>query len=308
MSSVFLFGAGASFGSGNCFPEPPPLGNGQNGLFKKLQERGGFVASIANPLADLFINNFEEGMAEFYSTRESETPAFLREMSLYFSGFQSLEGNLYKELIKFIATTKLQVVYATTIYDLLIEHSICQLGYRVEYRGLPVSKNSFSVLKIHGSCNFLPSMDAKLTNCSFSYCGEGDPPRVLKILDAPVRAAQPYEVIKFCKEEDSIAPAIAMYIKGKGVMFCNNYILQQQEFWKESVFKAKKIFVIGLRVNAEDEHIWQTLASSKAQLLYVGVNEKENFEDWKKETRRKNAHWIANRFDEAMPIIKRHLR
>ncbi len=38
MSSAFLFGAGASFGSGNCYPEPPPLGNGLDGLFKNYRE------------------------------------------------------------------------------------------------------------------------------------------------------------------------------------------------------------------------------------------------------------------------------
>ncbi len=264
------------------------------------------MTSVTDSLADLFEKDFEEGMAEFYSTRECEVPAFLREMCLYFLGFQSLEGNLYKELVRFIASTKHQVVFATTNYDLLIEHSICQLGYIVEYRGLPVPKNSFSVLKIHGSCHFLPSIDVKFENCSFSFAGEGKPPRVLKILDAPVRVAQPYEAIKFCKEEDSIAPAIAIYAKGKGVMFCNNYILQQQKFWQESVIKAKKIFIIGLRVNEEDAHIWQPLASSKAQLLYVGKS--EDFDKWKSENGRKNAHWIAERFDESIAIIKNHLR
>lgn len=304
MSSVFLFGAGASYGSGNCYPAPPPLGNE---LFKKLQERGGVAATVTPTLADLFIKDFEKGMEEFYSTRERDAPKFLREMSAYFAGFQSLEGNLYKELIKFIAATKHQVVFATTNYDLLIEHSICQLGHTGEYKGLPVSKNSFSVLKIHGSCNFLPDLgDNTFKNVAFGFAGEGKPPRVLKAQDGPIRIAQPYEVVKFCNEEDSLAPAIAMYAIGKELMFCSSFVLEQQKQWQESVNKAKRIFVIGLRVNAEDKHIWHTLASSKGQLLYVG--EKEDFDRWKKENSRKNAHWIAARFDESIPIIKNHLK
>lgn len=300
MSSVFLFGAGASFGSGNCSPEPPPLGNGDNGLFKKLQKRGGFAATVSKTLADLFIDNFEAGMAELYSSSERDTYALMREMSLYFSEFEPLEENYYRELIQFIASTNHQVVFATTNYDLLIEISVCQLGFKVIYHALPVPKNNFSVLKIHGSCNFLPDIpNIKITGAYYKNVGT--------IIDAPVRIAQASEVSKFCSEEDSIAPAIAMYVKGKAVKFCPKYVIRHQKFWEESVFKAKRIFVIGLRVNPEDAHIWQVLASSKAQLLYVGF-EQEDFENWTKQNRRKNAHWIAKTFQEALPKIKNHLK
>ncbi len=300
MSSVFLFGAGASYGSVNCSPEPPPLGNGNDGLFKKLQEKGGIAASLPTVLADLFIKNFEEGMAEFYSSREPQLIAFLKEMSLYFLSFEPLEGNLYKELIQTIASTKHQVVFATTNYDLLIEYSIWKLGYMVAYHALPVPKSNFSVLKIHGSCNFLPNTQGvKFTNASFNKCGV--------YVNAPVKPAQPHEVIKFCQQEDSLAPAIAMYAVGKKVKFSESFVLKQQQNWQQSVSKAKKVFVVGLRVNPEDAHIWQTLASSEAQLLYVGF-EKEDFENWKRENRRKNAHWIAETFEEAFPKIKNHLK
>ncbi len=308
MSSVFLFGAGASFGSENCYPEPPPLGNGPNGLFKKLQKRGGFASSVASPLADLFINNFEEGMAEFYSTHKRQTSAFLREMSLYFSVFEPLEGNLYRELIRAIASTKHQVVFATTNYDLLIEHSIRQLGYKVSYCALPVPRNNYSVLKIHCSCNFLPDLGG------FSLRGVYIDTTNASAVESSIKPAYPSEVIKFCNEEDSLAPAIAMYAKGKEVKFCSNFVLEQQKFWRESVYKAKKIFVIGLRVHVEDTHIWQVLATSKAQLLYIGGNKEDDkgkehdFDRWKRENGRKNAHWIAERFNESIPIIKKHFK
>jgi hypothetical protein len=299
MSSAFLFGAGASFGSGSCYPEPPPLGNGLNGLFKKLQERGGFAASVTNPLADLFIDNFEAGMAELHSTSTRDTFALLREMSLYFSEFEPLEGNHYKELIKFAISLKHPVVLATTNYDLLIEYSICQLGYRVLHELLPVWTNTHLVLKIHGSCNFLPN----IPNITFRNVSTN----ATTVIDAGVKVVQVSEVAEFCNKEDSIAPAIAMYAKGKAVKFCPKFILQQQKLWQESVLKVKRIFVIGLRVNPEDAHIWENLASSKAQLLYVGF-EKEDFENWTKKNGRRNAYWIANKFDESIPIIKDYLK
>lgn len=298
MSSVFLFGAGASYGSGDCYPEPPPLGNGNEGLFKKLQERGGFASSITNPLANLFIKDFENGMAELYEKSEREAYSLLREMCLYFTKFKPKEKNLYKELIKFIISTKHPVVFATTNYDLLIEDSIYQLGYGALYKLLPVFTNTFLVLKIHGSCNFLPYIPG-ITIRGATYKS------VETVLDVPVKIARVPEVIKFCNEEDSIAPAIAMYAKGKAVKFCPKFVLQQQKLWQESVFNVKRIFVIGLRVNPEDTHIWQALASSKAELFYVG--EKEDFNVWTKENRSENARWIADKFVESIPIIKGYL-
>ncbi|MEJ7698654.1 MAG: hypothetical protein WKF71_03270 [Pyrinomonadaceae bacterium] len=270
---------------------------------QKIARKSGVAASITPDLADLFTKDFEKGMAEFYSTRETELPKFLCEMSVYFSKFMPLEGNLYKELIKFVANTKHQVVFATTNYDLLIEFSIFQLGYKVQYQRLPVNRNSFSVLKIHGSCNFLPDlMGNKITGNTFQNVGV--------YIDFPVRFAQPYEIINFCKEEKPQAPAIAMYAKGKEVKFCNKFVLEQRQFWLESVSKAKRIFVVGLKINADDSHIWQVLASSKAKLLYFGFSkeDEEDFDEWKKQNSRKNAQCIKGGFVTAIPIIKSHLK
>jgi hypothetical protein len=219
-------------------------------------------------------------------------------MSLYLSEFQPLEGNYYKELLEFITSIKHPVVFATTNYDLLIEHSICQIGYSVLHRLLPVWTNTHLVLKIHGSCNFLPNIpNIILRNIST---------KANTVIDAGVRVVTPSEVAEFCNKEDSIAPAIAMYAKGKAVKFCPKFVLQQQKLWQESISKVKKIFVVGLRVNSEDAHIWQFLALSKAELLYVG--KKEDFEIWAKENKRENARWIADKFNESIPIIKEYLR
>ena len=50
MSTVFLFGAGASYGSGSgsCSPGNPPLGNGDKGLFEALVDynQSGYFAYI----------------------------------------------------------------------------------------------------------------------------------------------------------------------------------------------------------------------------------------------------------------------
>jgi hypothetical protein len=92
MSSVFLFGAGASKGSLDCHPYSPPLGFE---LFPDLQKAGGVAATVEETLANIFIKeNFEAGMAEFIETRNTDITALLREMSAYFVQFIPGENNL----------------------------------------------------------------------------------------------------------------------------------------------------------------------------------------------------------------------
>jgi hypothetical protein len=82
MSTVFLFGAGASYGSGDCSPNCPPVGPH---LFPELQRWGGVASTVGDALRDKFDADFEEGMEEFFRTRPTDTTTFLREMAHYFA-------------------------------------------------------------------------------------------------------------------------------------------------------------------------------------------------------------------------------
>lgn len=300
MSSVFLFGAGASYGSMDCYPHPPPLGCK---LFRELQKAGGVAASIEPSLSTLFEEDFEKGMAEFRSKRNVETTAFLREMSLYFAKFAPGPDNLYGRVIKILKETKSKAIFVTTNYDLLIELAILRAGYKYAHQEFPVPVDNIPVLKIHGSCNFLPTLPPRhITNIGFDVGTESG----ATIMDIDVSVATPYEVIEFCRREDSIAPAIAVYAKGKQILFGYRFVDRQQQAWQLEVKRASKIYVIGLRVNPEDTHIWGALKSAKAPLHYVG-GESDEFIEWKNNQKRKQAYIVGEKFEEAIPHIKRHL-
>lgn len=300
MSTVFLFGAGASYGSGDCFPEPPPLGAG-GGLFRALQKAGGVAASINQQLSELFIKDFESGMAEFFTTRNIDVTAFLREMGAYFTQFKPGPSNLYRIVIDLLAKTKRKAVLSTTNYELLVELAINQAGYNVNYSGFSASRNTMPVLKIHGSCNFFPSEHIKISNINF-LVSEG-----FAILNTGIRIAKNLqEVSDFYRLENSVAPAISMYARGKSVLYGPSFIAEQQKAWQLEIERASRIYVIGLRVNCADAHIWNPLKSSKAPLYYVGQS--EDFIEWKEDVRRKQAYVIATTFAESIEHIKRHLK
>ena len=127
------------------------------------------------------------------------------------------------------------------------------------------------------------------------------------MLEAPIRPASAAETKRFCELADSIAPAIAVYAEGKQILHCGSFVENIQQQWENEVIKAKKIFVIGLRVVEHDEHLWKVLASCNAWLGYVGF-EPEEFKDWAKKNRKKNAFIVANTFEESLPIIQRRIQ
>lgn len=300
MSSLFLFGAGASYGCGPCSPLNPPLGNA---LFDELRKAGGAASRVSEELAALFRQDFEAGMDKFWEQHNTWTTELLRDMARYFSQFEPSDGNLYEALIRALGGTRKKAVFATTNYDLLIELAISRSGLLISYGGLPTAPRNIPVIKIHGSCNFLPDMGSgSISGISFDLSNsEGG-----AILDAPIKVAtSTREILDFCHSESSVGPALAMYHPSKRVLYCRSFVQHQQAIFLESACAASRIYIIGLRVHTIDEHIWQPLASSQARLFYIG-REPEEFQAWARQSNRKSAYAIGTSFSEALPIIAAH--
>lgn len=299
MSSLFLFGAGASYGSGSCSPHRPPLGKD---LFPALAALGGAASRTPKELARLFTEDFESGMVRFWQERNTETTALLREMAQYFVQFEPMPNNCYAQLLHVLGGTRKKAVLATTNYDLLIEHAICKAGLLICYAGFPVASRNIPVLKIHGSCNFLPDLgSSRFSGISFDLSGAES----ASALESGVRVAtSAREVEEFCAKQDSIAPALAMYAPSKRVLYCPSFVQAQQAAWTAATTEAKRIFVIGLRVHPVDDHIWGALSVSTCPLYYVGL-ESEEFSQWAADCGRNNAFTLARTFAEALPGIAR---
>lgn len=299
MSSLFLFGAGASFGSGPCLPYPPPLGAN---LFPALRAAGGVAATIDEDLANAF-KDFEVGMDRFWDERNTQTTELLRDMARFFAPFEVMPGNAYLKLFKILGGTRKKAIMVTTNYDLLIEHASSLSGCYYTHSGFPVPEGHVPILKIHGSCNFLPEIPPHfLSGISFDLSGTSK----ASILDCGVRvASSAKEVIEFCDSHDSIGPALAMYSPSKRVLFCGDFLKAQQQSWLTALSEASRIYVIGMRVHLVDTHIWEPLANANAPIHYVGF-EPEDFTAWAKNTNRKAAYVLAKSFQDALPKIAAH--
>ncbi len=303
VATLFVFGAGASAFSGPCLPMAPPFGND---LFDELVKRGGVASTVDADLVDAFRQNFEAGMTLFRQRRGFDVTTFLLEMADYFARFEPDAANLYVELLNGMSDSKRKFSIATLNYDLLIELAATRIGRTVSNTLATPNRRDVIVLKPHGSCNFLPDLAPRqLYNIQVDI---SDITMRAAILDAPVRVANPAEVIEFCARENSMAPAIALYEKGKDTLFCPSFIRKQQAEFKSSIDRAHRIFIIGVRVNEEDEHIWKPIATADAWLYYVGPDASDFF-SWARKRRRRRTNHFARSFEEAVPkIIALHTR
>lgn len=293
MAVVVLLGAGASFGSVGVKPYSPPLGNG---LFNDLVERGGVASTLPQYIKQLFEANFEVGMAEYFKYSNGNIMTFQRELAHYLASFEPTDSNIYLNIINELSCQR--VVYSSLNYDLLFELSAAKLGLFTTYSS-EYHQGGVRLLKIHGSSNFWPDIPTgMLKNCNFYNSGIAD-------IQAPIRPLNQIDTINKCKQEDSVAPAIAMFAEGKAVRISPDYVQNQYEMWKEQVNKSSNIFVVGVRVHEIDKHIWSILGNSKAKVTYFGFdNDRAEFSQWKINNNKKNAYFYNSDFEKSVQIIK----
>lgn len=292
MGCVVLFGAGASYGSGPVHPSPPPLGDQ---LFNELDKLGKTATGLPQFLKEKFRKNFEEGMSEFYDWSNQNTMSFQRELAGYLAKFKPEENNNYIRLLKKINTRRF--TFVSLNYDLLFELSSLSIGKPISYSNTP-NKNSTRLLKIHGSSNFWPDFGNLIfKNVNFSG-------NVFADVKAPIKILNQQEAVQRAIQDDSFAPAIAMYAEGKSVRVCPQFVASQQGMWKESLQSTSKIFIVGVRVHQADDHIWKAIAESKAQIHYFGFEKDEpDFIKWKQDHGLTNAYFHLSDFTDSVNRI-----
>lgn len=298
MGVLFLFGAGASFGSGPCQPTNPPLGRD---LLLRMREEGGIASTIEGDLLDCFIADPEKGMVRFFEERNSDTTELLKQMCAYLAQFKIEDGNNYLKLLLLLKNRK--ICFATTNYDMLIEQAICSLGHAIQYSSIERIKNQIPLLKIHGSANFIPRMN--ISGIRFEMLGDRTN---AAISEAPIDFYDNAEdIIKYCKSDTALSPAVALYHPEKKVLHCPSAVARQQADFKLEVERSSKVFIIGLKINPDDKHIWSEIEKTHGD-VYIVDKDKASTNEWINSIKKKNIYHIADTFDESLMKIKILLR
>ncbi|NNE47778.1 MAG: hypothetical protein HKN37_14080 [Rhodothermales bacterium] len=264
-----LFGAGASYGSPGIVPVSPPLGRN---LYPAL--RRAFPATwgaFSNDLVPQFESHFEQGLAALMRLYPGAVQplrdgapsphALMKDMARFFLAFELAPGrqDLYSRFLMSLLRSPngTATAFATLNYEHLLERAMSGLGLKPK------------VLRPHGGCQLWPISGGIIRAGQGRAIGAG-----MHSISARVRAAPSSRIHQRLNELDQARyPCMAMYMPGKNTQVGQRYLRRMQARFRERVAESRTVVLIGVRPWDEDTHLWPSIYSTSARVLYVGSDE-----------------------------------
>lgn len=269
----------------------PPLGTD---LFTELERLGGSAAQLPEDLKEIFRENFEAGMASFFTRYNRNTSSFQRDMAEYLSTFKPSVFSGYLALVELFALR--DVTFVSLNYDLMLERAALAIGCKVGYTATKVP-GVVNVLKIHGSSNFWPNFQGvKISDSKFTGA--------IVDIDAEVEFISPANIEAKFAEQCGHAPSIAMFAVGKNVRVCPDAIRRQQKEWEGQLLKSDILNIIGVAVHEVDEHIWGLIGRFGGRINYFGFDgDRQAYENWNSRYPRIDAAFHNMGFNGALKFL-----
>ncbi|NGX63646.1 MAG: hypothetical protein KR126chlam6_01059 [Candidatus Anoxychlamydiales bacterium] len=276
MSVLFLFGAGASYGSENDTTNIPKLGVD---LFQALRDRFPLTwGTLDLKYGDLFRKDFEKGMDLVLERHPKEVSELQRSMAEYFFNFIPSSDSLYIRLIKRLGIKN--VSFSSLNYDRLLEESIIRSGYHPNYTSDQTKEKEVGVCLPHGGCNlFLKGLNIPPGSLSFTYAED--------VFDSTeIDIIRDYEQFKIELKSRALPPIMACFNSKKTSAVGRKFLEIQARGFEEMVLSSGLIVIVGVNVREHDRHIWSPLTETKAKLAYCsGRNGAKDFNLWNKKCR-----------------------
>lgn len=279
--SVFLFGAGASYGSDDI-QKTPPVGSKLFDALCAFDPSG--WGSIPSNLTMSFRTNFEDGMK---LVNPHALGPLQRAMAAYFFEFVPSLSNLYYKLALRVADSPGWSGAACTLnYERLLELS---LGY-VGIEATPSREATFEICLPHGCCHlFCDSVKARSDSVSFNgFCAQTNGPISV------IRDAQQHRN-RLCNE--AIPPVMSYFEPSKYTTAGHSFIQEQRARWRVLATYATTIVVVGVRVRPHDDHIWGPIAESDARIVYCGgPGGASEYENWANQARPSKSDRVLTKY------------
>jgi hypothetical protein len=207
-------------------------------------------------------------------------PSLMREMAKYFCGFRPINNsNLFTKLIHELKVSLKETVFSTLNYDLIFELALQSQDLVAEC--FLEDTTDITYLKLHGSCNFVLESVGTWINCQFQGANA---------IESNLKALNADEVIDYCNSNDSLSPAMCVYMDSKPSQFGSGRIKAIQERWKNNVLEAERILIIGVKPYEADRHIWEPLIQTDAELGYIGST--DIFNKWVEKNRKNKMNCV----------------
>ncbi|MBI1986755.1 MAG: hypothetical protein HYS70_00180 [Nitrospinae bacterium] len=257
MEYLFLFGAGASYGSDS--QNTPPLGAG---LFDELRRFNPDTwGTIGGALATEFRQDFEQAMK---SVNPQALASLQRAMAAYFFQFAPRTSSLYFQLAQRIVASKGWSGAGCTLnYERLLEVSLLASGIRTFVGERAPGLSGVELCLPHGCCHlFCDAVQGTAAGVSFHGFGVQTDGPVTVIADPQKHRARILG--------DAFPPVMSYFEPAKQTTAGRSFIEGQRNRWAALATSAKTIVVVGVRVRPHDNHIWKPLSSTSARIVYCG--------------------------------------
>ncbi|WNJ81674.1 hypothetical protein RJE46_10750 [Cedecea neteri] len=264
-----LFGAGASWDSERYAPRPP-LGKD---LFSELNDLDGRYSKLSDVQKKEFKSGgFEVGMCFIPNDSEIINPLQI-ELALFLSKYEPTSDGAYVRLFKMLGSLRRKINILTLNYDLLIEKSLLLCGDKeVSYDEV---QDTASVLKVHGSCNFVPDVHpginiGKIVSVDCGTFVDTDRVRILQ-------SHGDLESWSKSHHGKSFSPVMCLFNKEKRVVMNSSIIEGLKARYSSVIKQSRYVFIVGVNYVPHDSHVWDCIFDSGAELIIVDPYPSEIF-------------------------------
>jgi len=271
MTNAILFGAGASFGSGEVIPRPPPM---TNELLQPLERLFPMVwGGLPQNQRLVLGSDFEAGMKDIGENNPYALPPLQCSLASFFFSFVPGQNNLYRDLARRIRRNTWRGALISLNYERLLELSLVAEGIRPFAGSPPDTSSSVELCLPHGCCHiFCESVRGTAGAVLFSGSNVKTRGHVTVI-------AEPTEHAK--RIHDAFPPVMSYFDPAKSTTSGVNFIEEQRARYDAIVRNARIVAVVGVKVRPHDKHLWEALKETNADVIYcAGESAGREFAAW----------------------------
>lgn len=291
MNMIFL-GAGASYGSD--IANTPPLGDGLFDELAAFDPQG--WGRLSPEWQQEFRKDFEAAMLGFLTKGFFGAPLQWKMAEYFFKRFIISPANIYIKLLSMISGRLEKFSIATLNYDTLLFQAAEQAKVPLAVGSPENEPGKLSLCLPHGSAILCCEGITGSRGVSYSYgVSTGGRARIFR------------DNADFDNEmaNNVFPPIMSYYEPNKHTVSCSEYIEGQRVIFNGWASTAAAIAIVGVNVHAADSHIWEPIASTKANLLYVGgVDGGRDFETWATSQNLEHYSVVPDYFAEGLPALE----
>ncbi len=261
---------------------------------------------LEHRMADEFRRDFEAATQILSETKPFDIAPLQKAMAEYFFQFEPQVTNLYIKLATMISNSEWTGRIATLNYDRLLALSLISQGIQPFcYPGNPSTQASIELCLPHG-CSYMFSPLIRTNNSAGTLAFLG--------LQVRFASGQPETILdpsmfRHRIKSDDIPPVMSYFEPLKRTTTGGDFIRTQRQRFSEIIEGAEKVAVVGIQVRQRDEHIWEPLKQTNAEILYCsGKDSGEEYKKWSSLARpaKKNkvlGGYFREEFDEILSFI-----